>query len=413
MRKPGDAGIVGKEFRGQACRHLLRYKPHIAQMSEAERRAEVFTEFDPMVLRNGKKHLDDFGIKLGACTAPNFLTRVRHGKGIAVGAVAQHGIEGIGDGKDTCSQRDLFAAQAARIAGTVEKLLVSKDDLGGLTEERDAGEHIVANIAVGAHSLLFSVVERAGLAKNLVGDGHLADVMKKGGSSQNLQIMQRYGNCLGNGNGVGRDALRVALGFRVLEVQGAAQRFESVVVGLREELERGGQFRSLLLDFLLEVELVILVFGDELAVLPGAADGMEELVLLERFEDVVIGAAANGLERGGDVVDGGDHNDGDFRVETSEPIEKLDAIHFRHDHIAEDEVRRLFADELLCGAAVAKSNAVVAAGLQHRRNNFSDSLFIIHYQDMSRVHEGVSPKHHYMGGHTQDGGPLPSKKIAC
>ncbi len=130
--------------------------------------------------------------------------------------------------------------------------------------------------------------------------------------------------------------------------------------------------------------LVILVFCDELAMLPGPPDSMEKLVLLEGFEDVVIGTAANGLKRGGDIVDGGDHDDGDFRVETAEPVKELDAIHLGHDHVAEDEVRRLLANKLLSGAAIAQSSAAVAAGLQHRGDNLPNGFFVVYNQDMSR-----------------------------
>ena len=53
-----------------------------------------------MALWNGEKDVHDFGIELRATTAANFLARLRHGKRIAIGPVAQHGIESVGDGDD-------------------------------------------------------------------------------------------------------------------------------------------------------------------------------------------------------------------------------------------------------------------------------------------------------------------------
>ena len=40
-----------------------------------------------------------------------------------------------------------------RAAG--EELMVGEDDIGGIAQERNAREHVVANLAVGAQDLLF------------------------------------------------------------------------------------------------------------------------------------------------------------------------------------------------------------------------------------------------------------------
>ena len=283
------------------------------------------------------------------------------GRAIAIVAVAQHGIESIGDGDDACPERNLFTAQATWIARTIEVLMVSQDDVSSISQERNASEHVIANLAVGADDLLFGVVERAGFAKNLAGDSHLADIVKKSAASQHGEIRERNGNALGNGNGVGSDALGVAKCFHVFKVESAAESFEGVVVRLRQKIQGVGQLRRFSLDLLLQVDLVILVFGDELAVLPGASDGMEELVLLEGFQDVVISAAANSLESSGDVVDRRNHDDGNFRVVTAEPIEQLDAVYFWQDQIEEDKVRRLLADKFLSVAPVANGRTAIAA----------------------------------------------------
>ncbi len=66
-----------------------------------------------MVFRNGEKRLDDPGVKLGASTATNLFACMRHRKGFAIRAVAQHRVESIGDRNDACPKRNLFPAQAA------------------------------------------------------------------------------------------------------------------------------------------------------------------------------------------------------------------------------------------------------------------------------------------------------------
>ena len=80
---------------------------------------------------------------------------MKHWKGIAIRPVAQHGIESIGDGDDPCPERNLFSAQATWIARTIEELVVGDDDIGGVTQERDASEHVITDLAVGAQNLLF------------------------------------------------------------------------------------------------------------------------------------------------------------------------------------------------------------------------------------------------------------------
>ena len=72
--------------------------------------------------------------------------------------------------------------------------------------------------------------------------------------------------------------------------------------------------RGAFFDELLQIALVIAVFRDQPAMLQRAADAEEKLILFERLQDVVVGAAANGFESGGDVVDGGDHDHRNFGV---------------------------------------------------------------------------------------------------
>jgi len=99
-----------------------------------------------------------------------------------------------------------------------------------------------------------------------------------------------------------------------------------------------GELCGAFLDKLFEVALVIAVFDDQTAVLQRSSNAQKELVFLERLEDVVIGAAANGLQGCGNVVDGRDHDHRYFRIVLPHPFEQPDAVHFRHDHVAQDQV---------------------------------------------------------------------------
>ena len=201
---------------------------------------------------NGKQNLDNFWIELCPSAAANFLARMRHRIGIAIRAVAQHCIESVRDGDDASPQRNLFTAQATWIARTIEELMVGEDDIGDLSQKRDAREHVVADLTVSAHDLLFGVIESPRLAKDLVGDDHFSNIVKKSCASENRQIVERNGNTFGDRNGIGADALAMAFCVLVFKGKGAAECFDGVVVSLSKKLEGLGQFFCFLLRFVHE-----------------------------------------------------------------------------------------------------------------------------------------------------------------
>ena len=346
-------------------------------MGEAEGGAEVFAEVDPVFFWDGGEDFDHFGVELRAGAAANFFASVAHWQGFAVGAVADHGVERISDGENAGAEGDLIAFEAAGVAAPVEEFLVSEDDFGGITQERDADEHVVADFAVRAHDLLFIVGEGPRFAENAVGDGHFADVVEESGACENGQIVSWNGHGFGDGDGEGSDALAMTFGFGVLQVERATEGFQCVVVRLFELSERDSELPGALFDLMLELELVAAVFRDEAAMLKSAADAEEELVFFEGLEDVVVSAATDGFESRGNVVDGGDHDDRDLGVVFTEPIEQLDAVHLGHDHVAQDKIRRGLFDLLLGSAAIAYGRAAITFRFEHGGNDFSNRFFIV------------------------------------
>ena len=153
----------------------------------------------------------------------------------------------------------------------------------------------------------------------------------------------------------------------------------------------GGELRGAFFDELLEIALVGAVFHHQAAMLQRAANAEEKLVFLKRLEDVVVGAAANGFEGRGNVVDGGDHDHRDFGIVLAQPVEQFDAVHFRHDHVAQDEIGRDALDLVLRGAAVADGGAVIALRFEHGRNDFANGFFVVHDQYVFQVHYGWLP----------------------
>src|SRR6266446_8748317 len=265
-------------------------------MSEAEWGAEVFPEIQPVLLRNGHKHIDYRWIKLAPGAALNLVAGMGHGQGSAVGTVADHGIHRIRDGKDARTERNLFTLQSAGVARAVKKLLVRENDLRGVAQKRNANQHVVADLAVFAHDLFFVVVQGTWFAQDAVGNGHLADIVEESGARQDGQIGIRHGHGPGDGYAKRSDPLAMSFRFGIFQVQRASEGFERVVVGLLEFHVLCRELRGALLDELLEVALIIAVFDDQPAVLQRPPNAQKELVLFEGLEDVVISAAANGFQ---------------------------------------------------------------------------------------------------------------------
>ena len=145
----------------------------------------------------------------------------------------------------------------------------------------------------------------------------------------------------------------------------ASFKSSALVVRLFELVQRFLKARSAIFDLLFQIALVFSIFVDKPPVLQGAADAEEELVLFKGFQDVIVSAAADGFERRGDVVNCSHHNHGHVGIEFAHPFEKLDAVHLRHDHVAEDQVRCGALDVILCRAAVVRHGATVALGFEH------------------------------------------------
>src|SRR6266853_4438948 len=148
----------------------------VLQMSQAERGAQVLTQVQPVLFWDGHKDVDDLRVELAAGAALDLFAGVGHWQGSTIGAVADHGVERIGDGKDAGTEWNLFALQSAGIAGTVEKLLVCENDLRGVAQKRDANQHVVADLAMFTHFPFFRVVQRPGFAQDTVWNSHLADI---------------------------------------------------------------------------------------------------------------------------------------------------------------------------------------------------------------------------------------------
>src|SRR5437773_5433189 len=72
--------------------------------------------------------LDHHRVELGAAVGPQLAQRGLGRKGRAVGPALGHRLVGVGDGDDLGREGDLVGAQALRVAGAVEALVVAEHD---------------------------------------------------------------------------------------------------------------------------------------------------------------------------------------------------------------------------------------------------------------------------------------------
>ncbi len=278
--------------------------------------------------------------------------------------------------------------QPARITGAVEIFLVGQHDFGGLAQEWDADQHVVADLAVRAHDRAFVVGQRTGLAQDAVGNGHLADVVQEGGPRQLRHVRGVDTHGLGDFQRENHDALAVAFGFGILEVERAAQGLQRFVVGFFELRKRVFQFGGALLHQAFEVFLVAAIFDDEAAMFERPANAHQQLVSFERFEDVVVGAAAHGFERRRNVVHRRDHDYRYVAVVRAQPGKQLQPVHFRHDHVAQDQIHGVLAERFQRLAAVADGEAPIPLRLQQGGDNLPDRFFVVGNQNVIFRHAG-------------------------
>ena len=132
--------------------------------------------------------------------------------------------------------------------------------------------------------------------------------MQKRAARDDLDLGRRNAHGARQGDGVSGYALGVAFSLGVLQVERVAQRFERHVVGVLQVFHRLAQHLGARPHHLLQVLLVVVALLQGLAVVERALHGGDQVFALEGLEQVVVGAAAHGVDGHADVVNGGDHH---------------------------------------------------------------------------------------------------------
>ena len=111
--------------------------------------------------------------------------------------------------------------------------------------------------------------------KDVVGDGHFADVVEESASSDDEDLFARHAHGAGDGNGESGNAAGVAFGFGVFEVECVAQSLQGDVVGAFEVRHGSLKLVGAGFDQRFQIGLVGAVFHLEAAILQSPAHGVE------------------------------------------------------------------------------------------------------------------------------------------
>ena len=119
--------------------------------------------------------------------------------------------------------------------------------------------------------------------------------------------------------------------------------------------------------------------------LEGASGQRQELVILERFGQIVEGAELHGGDRGAHGLHGCDENHLDALVEGLDALEHLDAVHPGQSDVEEHEVDRGGAHDLERARAIGRVDEVVVV-LEDQPERLADTEIVIDDQDDGARH---------------------------
>jgi hypothetical protein len=212
------------------------------------------------------------GVELPAGRRPELVERPLEGSCGSVGAVVGDGIEGVDEPDDPGADRDVLAAQVARVAGPIPMLVVVADDRPEGGEGAERGADALSDLGMAPDEFPLVVIERTALRQDRIGDADLADVMEQGAIGDGIELGGREAEADPEPPGEEREPLAVMLGLGVLGLDGVRQRRDHRMSGLHA--------------------------NEGTTEAQGAPDPGDELGLREGLRDEVVGP---GIQAGHDV----------------------------------------------------------------------------------------------------------------
>ena len=185
-------------------------------------------------LDEAEENFHDGGIELRAGLALEDVLGFSGVSGLAVGAIAGHGVVGVDDVDDAGGEGDLFTAQAPGVAAAVGIFMVELDDGEVIAKFGDAFEDAFADDGMAADDFELGIGEGAGLLEDGVGDADFADVVEVGADADDVDFGGGEIHGAGDGDGVLADAGTVAGGVGVSGIEGLGHGLGDLQVGFVE-----------------------------------------------------------------------------------------------------------------------------------------------------------------------------------
>ena len=181
--------------------------------------------------------LHDDGVELPARLGHDLVARDVPVERAAVRAVARHRVERIRHREHACAERRLVGAEPVGVAAAVPALVMGAHNVEALAlQERDLGEHLLAEERVLLHARALVGRQRPRLLEDLVGDPDLADVVQEeavfDASVARDEVGIDHGHELER---IAHDALGMIVGAGVLPLECSRERGNRLEIRLLEQ----------------------------------------------------------------------------------------------------------------------------------------------------------------------------------
>ena len=184
-----------------------------------------------------------------------------------IGALRGHGVKRVGDGEEAPLDGDVVAGQAGRIPVPVPMFVMMERIRDGRLEMVHAGQHVRADAGMLPHHLPFAGVEMRGFVEDGARHDDFANIVQQRAEFENGELLGLPSQRFGQAHGVLLDALNVAARVLVADLDDVGQHQHRLHV-------RGAAVKQF----------------DGPSPLEFGADSQAQLVGIERFEDVIVGA---------------------------------------------------------------------------------------------------------------------------
>ncbi len=169
----------------------------------------------------------------------------------------------------------------------------------------------------------------------------------------------------GKFQGVTADALRVACGFVVAEVDRRAEGLQRVFITALDLVQSFAELDGAGGNHFFEMLAVVFDLPFEAALMKGALQAGQDGVFMKRLDQIVVGTGTHGLNAHIDVVHAGGDQEGDVRIGPANFGEEFEATDTGHLEIGNYSIESLGSQSRKSLCAVTGGSAVEDRRPQH------------------------------------------------